>query len=116
MVEKITLFLSHTAKDLVEACMVVELIEQAHKKVHVSCSIDKMPARAFKFRLPHLNGHRLSEYLLRKFLLGCRSSRRVLVVVIYYMSSLSSDFDQQSPSALNMQDALEGLLTLTGIR
>jgi hypothetical protein len=87
VVEEIALLLSHTAQQLIQACTIVELIQQADKEVYVASRVNEMPSRAFEFWSPDLNGKGFREDL-GEFLLGSQGRSCVLLLVVKDMCSL----------------------------
>ena len=61
MVEKISCPLANASCQGLQACLIVQPIQQFSKKHDISGSVDKVPSSSFIVWLPHLNCHRLRE-------------------------------------------------------
>lgn len=61
MVEKISGPLANASCQGLQACLIVQPIQQFCKEPDISGSIDKVPSSSFIVWLPHLNCHRLRE-------------------------------------------------------
>jgi hypothetical protein len=87
VVEEIALLFSHATQQLVQACAIIELIQQTDKKVNVASRVNEMPSWAFEFWSPNLDRKGFGENL-GKFLLGSQGSSCVLLLVVKDMCSL----------------------------
>lgn len=88
VVYKITLPLPHPTQQLIKARAIIQLVKKVHEEVYISRGVDKMSTGALKLWFPHLQSHRLREYLLRKLVLGTHSCGNVLMVVVNNVGSL----------------------------